>query len=128
MDVGCKLRVVGSWYSMTGYGIALTKGSKYKEMIDRKIIEYTYSGQLERSQKFWFSGSCQSEKEDSNSEGLGIPQSSSVFILLIGGFIFGFIFFIADHLYHKHISEKVKLWFYELPKDNQNQNKKVCKF
>ena len=71
LDVGCKLRVVGSWYSMTGYGIALTKHSKYREMIDRKILEYIHSGVLERTATFWFSGSCKNKKEDANSEGLG---------------------------------------------------------
>lgn len=72
MDVGCKLRVVGSWYSMTGYGFALPKNSKYKEMIDRKILEYIHSGELERATNFWFSGSCKNKMEDANSEGVGM--------------------------------------------------------
>ena len=41
---------------MTGYGIAFNKSSKYREMVNRKILEYAQSGELERSQRFWFSG------------------------------------------------------------------------
>ena len=86
-DDGCRLRVVGSWYSMTGYGIALPKHSKYKEMIDRKIIDYSHSGVLERTRNFWFSGTCKNHNEEStrNSHQFGILQSSSVFILLLVG-------------------------------------------
>jgi glutamate receptor ionotropic, NMDA 2B len=101
---------------MTGYGIALPKGSKYKEMIDRKILEYAHSGALERSQKFWFSGTCKNVMEDSarGSHGLGIPQSLSVFILLVMGFIIAFVFLSIDNLYHKYIKKRInQVWFYE---------------
>lgn len=64
-------------FSMTGYAIALPKGSKYKDMLDRKIIEYIYSGFIERSQKFWFTGSCNKQKEEKKTDGLGFLQISS---------------------------------------------------
>ncbi len=114
-DDGCKLRVVGSWYSMTGYGIALPKGSKYKEMFDRKIIEYSHSGELERTQNFWFSGTCKNQEESTrNSHQFGLLQSSSVFILLLAGIAFSVISLVASHLFENYIKNgKTKSWFYE---------------
>jgi len=46
-------------------------------MLDRKIIEYIYSGFIERSRKFWFQGSCNKQKEEKNTAGLGFLQISS---------------------------------------------------
>ena len=43
-DDGCKLRVVGNWYAMTGYGIGLPKQSKFKDVIDKELIELHHSG------------------------------------------------------------------------------------
>jgi len=43
-DDGCKLRVVGNWYAMTGYGIGFPKQSKFKDMINKELIEMHYSG------------------------------------------------------------------------------------
>ncbi|RNA20684.1 glutamate receptor NMDA 2B isoform X5, partial [Brachionus plicatilis] len=118
-DDGCKLRVVGSWYSMTGYGIALPKGSKYKEMIDRKIVEYSHSGELERTQRFWFSGTCKNVEENSrNSDQFGLLQSSSVFILLLAGIVIAAIILFADISFSSYISKKFqKVWFYENSSD-----------
>ncbi len=70
-DDGCKLRVVGNWYAMTGYGIGFPKQSKFKDMINKEIIEMHYSGlnscffitnlilflgEIERLRRFWFTG------------------------------------------------------------------------
>jgi ionotropic glutamate receptor NMDA 2B len=55
-DDECKLRVVGNWYAMSGYGIAFPKQSKFKEMINKEIIEMHYSGEIERLRRFWFTG------------------------------------------------------------------------
>jgi glutamate receptor ionotropic, NMDA 2B len=43
-DDGCKLRVVGNWYAMTGYGIGFPKQSKFKDMINKEIIDMHHSG------------------------------------------------------------------------------------
>ncbi len=43
-DDGCKLRVVGNWYAMTGYGIGFPKQSKFKDMINKELIEMHHSG------------------------------------------------------------------------------------
>lgn len=48
-DDGCRLRVVGNWYAMTGYGIGFPKQSKFKDMINKELIEMHHSGKPERS-------------------------------------------------------------------------------
>ncbi len=121
LDVGCKLRVVGSWYSMTGYAIALRKHSKYKDMIDRKILEYIHSGELERTANFWFAGSCKLNKEDANNESLGIPQVVSIFFLLTMGIIIGLIILIIHLFYDKHLMDKIMRIF----TDKNKQREKV---
>lgn len=114
LDVDCKLRVVGSWYSMTGYGIALAKKSKYKEMIDRKIIEYIYSGQMERSQRFWFSGSCNKQREENITDGLSFLQISSVFLLVVSGIGIGILLFLLDHLWIRYFNKsKIKKTYFD---------------
>jgi ionotropic glutamate receptor NMDA 2B len=35
---------VGNWYAMTGYGIGFPKQSKFKDMINKELIEMHYSG------------------------------------------------------------------------------------
>jgi hypothetical protein len=55
-DDECKLRVVGNWHAMTGYGIGFPKQSKFKDMINKEIIEMHHSGEIERLRRFWFTG------------------------------------------------------------------------
>ncbi len=41
---------------MTGYGIGFPKQSKFKDMINKEIIEMHHSGEIERLRRFWFTG------------------------------------------------------------------------
>ena len=43
-DQHCSLLTVGSWYAMTGYGLALPKKSKHMEKFNKKMIEYRENG------------------------------------------------------------------------------------
>ncbi|CAB4065895.1 GRIN2B [Lepeophtheirus salmonis] len=47
-DEDCKLLTVGSWYAMTGYAAAFPRNSKHFQSFNRKIIEYSENGDLER--------------------------------------------------------------------------------
>ncbi len=122
-DDNCKLKVVGNWYSMTGYGIAFGKGSKFKQMIDRKILEYSHSGELERSQRFWFSGVCKNKLDDNGrgSHPLGVLNFTSAFILLVGGILIAIILLLLNYLYHGLIHKKVKkMLIYKQNVDKRN--------
>jgi ionotropic glutamate receptor NMDA 2B len=117
-DDGCKLRVVGSWYAMTSYGIAVPKGSKYKEMFNRKILEYSYFGELERTRSFWFTGTCSQAMHDSGSNRgteFGLLQSSSVFFMLAAGIMLGIFIHVARFLVNRYLGESImkKMWLYE---------------
>jgi ionotropic glutamate receptor NMDA 2B len=117
-DDGCKLRVVGSWYAMTSYGIALPKGSKYKEMFNRKILEYSYFGELERTRSFWFTGTCSQAMHDAGSNRgteFGLLQSSSVFFMLAAGIVLGICIHIIKFLINRYLGDSImkKMWLYE---------------
>lgn len=45
-DEGCKLRIVGNLYAMTGYGIGFTKGHKWVEKINSRILDYQKNGRF----------------------------------------------------------------------------------
>jgi hypothetical protein len=47
---------VGSWYAMTGYGIGFPKASKWIPLFNEHLMVYRENGDLERLQKFWFTG------------------------------------------------------------------------
>ncbi|CAF1503380.1 unnamed protein product, partial [Didymodactylos carnosus] len=88
-DDECKLRVVGNWYAMTGYGIGFPKQSKFKAMIDKEIIALHHSGEIERLRRFWFTGACRTNSEGhsqlSSSQKLGALDFISAFFLLFAG-------------------------------------------
>ncbi len=43
-DEGCKLRTVGSWFAMTGYGIGFPKGSKWIDAINKNLVQFQHDG------------------------------------------------------------------------------------
>lgn len=44
-DDGCKLRTVGNWYAMTGYGIGFPQGSKWIDLVNRYLTRLQYDGE-----------------------------------------------------------------------------------
>uniref|UniRef100_A0A1I8FSP5 PBPe domain-containing protein n=1 Tax=Macrostomum lignano TaxID=282301 RepID=A0A1I8FSP5_9PLAT len=104
-DEDCKLKTVGNWYSMTGYGIGLPKGSKWRHRINHRILSYRSSEKPQLPQacwsawsKYWITGACQqSGKLRNTNQTLGVKNFISAFILLIGGMLFCCLLLLLEH-------------------------------
>ncbi|CAF1490209.1 unnamed protein product [Adineta steineri] len=106
-DDGCKLRVVGNWYAMSGYGIGFPKQSKFKDMINREIIDMHYSGEIERLRRFWFTGACKSgidQQSQRSSQPLETLNFISAFLLLFGGTLLAAIILLCENAYARFIA------------------------
>ncbi|CAF2443636.1 unnamed protein product [Rotaria sp. Silwood2] len=116
-DSECKLRVVGNWYAMTGYGIGFPKQSKFKDMINKEIIEMHHSGEIERLRRFWFTGACKSsghQQSKTSSQRLDQRNFTSAFLLLCGGTLIAIIILICQNAYSHFVTR---------PKQMKNENK-----
>ena len=61
-DDECNVLTVGSWYAMTGYGVAFPKNSMWVPKFNEYLMRYRENGDLERMQRFWFTGACEPRK------------------------------------------------------------------
>ena len=43
-DEDCKLVTMGSWYAMTGYGVAFTRNSKYVDIFNKRLLDFRENG------------------------------------------------------------------------------------
>jgi ionotropic glutamate receptor NMDA 2B len=46
-DEDCRLLTVGSWYAMTGYGLAFNRNSKYVQMFSKSLLDFRENGEWE---------------------------------------------------------------------------------
>ena len=103
-DDECNMLTVGSWYAMTGYGIAFPKSSKWLPHFNEQLMIYRENGDLERLQRFWFTGACKpGERKKSSSKPLALAQFMSAFFLLGCGVCLSVVFLIIEHIYFKYL-------------------------
>ncbi|KAK7112852.1 hypothetical protein V1264_012236 [Littorina saxatilis] len=104
-DPGCRLRTVGNWYAMTGYGVAFPPGNNnpWIEKINKVIFQLLENGEMERLQKFWLAGACYFEKDKKgvSNKTLGILNFTSAFILLGGGVLLSLVLLVLECFYFR---------------------------
>ncbi|XP_033340273.1 glutamate ionotropic receptor NMDA type subunit 2 isoform X9 [Megalopta genalis] len=105
-DEDCRLLTVGSWYAMTGYGLAFPRNSKYLQMFNKRLLDYRDNGDLERLRRYWMTGTCKPEKEvQKSSDPLALEQFLSAFLLLMMGILLAVAFLLLEHFYFKYVRQ-----------------------
>ncbi|XP_076276632.1 glutamate ionotropic receptor NMDA type subunit 2 isoform X4 [Lasioglossum baleicum] len=105
-DEDCRLLTVGSWYAMTGYGLAFPRNSKYLQMFNKRLLDYRDNGDLERLRRYWLTGTCKPGKEvQKSSDPLALEQFLSAFLLLMMGILLAAAFLLLEHLYFKYVRQ-----------------------
>ncbi|XP_050698141.1 glutamate receptor ionotropic, NMDA 2B-like [Eriocheir sinensis] len=103
-DDDCQILTVGSWYSMSGYGLAFPRGSKYLPLFNNKLMTYKDNGEIERLQRFWMTGTCKPMKQQRRaSEPLAIEQFLSAYLLLGIGMVLAVVLLGLEHIYFKYV-------------------------
>ncbi|XP_054012275.1 glutamate receptor ionotropic, NMDA 2B isoform X1 [Hylaeus anthracinus] len=105
-DEDCRLLTVGSWYAMTGYGLAFSRNSKYLQMFNKRLLDYRNNGDLERLRRYWMTGTCKPGREvQKSSDPLALEQFLSAFLLLMMGILLAAAFLLLEHLYFKYVRQ-----------------------
>ncbi|XP_044261867.1 glutamate receptor ionotropic, NMDA 2B isoform X2 [Tribolium madens] len=103
-DEDCRLLTVGSWYAMTGYGLAFPRNSKYLKMFNKRLLDFRENGDLERLRRYWMTGVCKPGKQEhKSSDPLALEQFLSAFLLLMAGILLAALLLFLEHLYFKYV-------------------------
>ncbi|XP_018784147.1 PREDICTED: glutamate receptor ionotropic, NMDA 2B isoform X2 [Bactrocera latifrons] len=107
-DEDCRLMTVGSWYAMTGYGLAFSRNSKYVQMFNKRLLEFRANGDLERLRRYWMTGTCRPGKQEhKSSDPLALEQFLSAFLLLMAGILFAALLLLLEHIYFKYVRKRL---------------------
>ncbi|XP_058806932.1 glutamate receptor ionotropic, NMDA 2D-like isoform X6 [Phymastichus coffea] len=107
-DQDCRLLTVGSWYAMTGYGLAFPRNSRFLKMFNQKLLEYRDNGDLERLRRFWMTGTCRPDKEvQKSSDPLALEQFLSAFLMLMVGTLIAAFLLLLEHLYSTYVRRRL---------------------
>ena len=89
---------------MTGYGVAFPKGSPWVPRFNEYLMRYRENGDLERMQRFWFTGACEPRKRRrTSSKPLALAQFMSAFLLLGIGISFSVLLVIIERAYFHYL-------------------------
>ncbi|XP_011502038.1 PREDICTED: glutamate receptor ionotropic, NMDA 2B [Ceratosolen solmsi marchali] len=103
-DEDCRLLTVGSWYAMTGYGLAFPRNSRFLKMFNQRLLDYRDNGDLERLRRYWMTGTCRLNKEvQKSSDPLALEQFLSAFLMLMVGILIAAILLLLEYIYSKCI-------------------------
>ncbi|XP_066141506.1 glutamate receptor ionotropic, NMDA 2B isoform X2 [Euwallacea fornicatus] len=103
-DEDCRLLTVGSWYAMTGYGLAFPRNSRYLKLFNKRLLDFRENGDLERLRRYWMTGVCRPGKQEhKSSDPLALEQFLSAFLLLMAGILIATLLLLLEHLYFKYI-------------------------
>ena len=113
------------WYNVAGYGVAFPKNSMWIPKFNEYLMRYRENGDLERMQRFWFTGACEPRKRRrTSSKPLALAQVSiiskticlidklislfplqfmSAFLLLALGITFSGFLLLCEHSYFRYL-------------------------
>jgi hypothetical protein len=104
----CQLEVTGIPFGKTYFGVAFPKQWRYKQDLDKNIMELKLNGEIDRLLEKWFQAkSCDRENGDENNglgDGLTILEVSGLFYVFAGftGFnVIAFGLYLLYSLYKK---------------------------
>lgn len=104
VERNCELTQIGNWLNSVGYGIALPKGSPYKDKISQRIL-YLQDKQIIKKlyTKWWTSmyinQTCDNEKKEP-SNALSIQNLGGVFVVLVGGIGVSIVLALFEFIYY----------------------------
>ncbi|KAG7296048.1 hypothetical protein JYU34_021144 [Plutella xylostella] len=103
-DEDCRLLTVGSWYAMSGYGLAFARNSKYLTMFNKRLLDLRSNGDLERLRRYWMTGTCKPNKQEhKSSDPLALEQFLSAFLLLMAGILLAALLLLLEHVYFRYM-------------------------
>ena len=89
---------------LIGYGVAFPKGSIWITRFNEYLMRYRENGDLERMQRFWFTGACEPRKRRrTSSKPLALAQFMSAFLLLGIGITFSGVLLLCEMAYFGYV-------------------------
>uniref|UniRef100_A0A1B6M8R4 Glutamate [NMDA] receptor subunit 1 n=2 Tax=Cicadellinae TaxID=33370 RepID=A0A1B6M8R4_9HEMI len=106
----CELVTAGELFGRSGYGIGLTKGSPWADVVTLEILNFHESGFMEGLDNKWIlQGNLQQcEQYEKTPNTLGLKNMAGVFILVAAGIVGGIGLIIIEMVYKKHQIRKQK--------------------
>ncbi|XP_062386103.1 glutamate receptor ionotropic, NMDA 2D [Sardina pilchardus] len=99
-DDGCKVMTIGSGkvFATTGYGLALSKNSRWKRPLDLALLQLVGDDEIDMLERLWLSGICHNDKIEVMSSKLDIDNMAGVFYMLLVAMGLSLLVFAWEHL------------------------------